>query len=150
MAHNGRREAVALALAGGSNVRDAAGACGVGERTVFTWLKDPAFRDRVDAIRSDLFALAVGRLAGLSGQAAEVLGGLLASRSEAIRLQAARSILDYGPRLRDSVELARRIEELKRQLEGAGDEGGPVPRSGAADETGRAAEGEPNPGSAAG
>jgi hypothetical protein len=127
MARNGRRWAVALALAAGRTVRDAAAACGVGERTVYTWLKDPAFAERVAQVRSELFALAVGKLAGLAGGAADALGGLLASASEAVRLQAARAVLEYGPRLRESDALAREIDDLKRQL---GDEHGYGPGPG--------------------
>ena len=133
MARNGRRWAVALALAAGRTVRDAAAAGGAGERTVYTWLKDPAFVGRVAALRSELFALAVGRLAGLAGGAADALGGLLASASEAVRLQAARAVLEYGPRLRESDALAREIDDLKRQL-GADHGYGPGPGAGPAEE----------------
>jgi hypothetical protein len=150
MARNGRREAVALALARGRTVRDAAADCGVGERTVHTWLRDPDFRARVDAIRSELFTMAVGRLAELSGQAADALGGLLASPSEAVRLQAARAVLDHGPRLREHVDLARQVEELRRQMEGDSNADGTAAEPGPAPEDGGSAAGESNPGAAEG
>jgi hypothetical protein len=145
MARNGRRWAVALALATGRTVRDAAAACGAGERTVYTWLKDPAFVGRVAQVRSELFALAVGRLAGLAGGAADALGGLLASASEAVRLQAARAVLEYGPRLRESDALAREIDDLKRQL-GDGHGNGPGPGCGPAEKAGSPAAAQPDPG----
>ena len=149
MARNGRRWAVALALAAGRTVRDAAAAGGAGERTVYTWLKDPAFVERVAQVRSELFALAVGRLAGLAGTAADALGGLLASASEAVRLQAARAVLEYGPRLRESDALAREIEDLKRQL-GDGHGNGPGPGSGPAEEAPPPAATQPDPGTVEG
>lgn len=123
---NGRREGVALALASGKSIRAAAADCGVGERTIHSWLDtDPVFRARIDDLRSDLFGLAVGRLSDLSGKAADVLGGLLDSQSDTVRLQAARSVLEYGSRLREVTDLAHQIAELRRRIE-AHDEQGPV------------------------
>jgi hypothetical protein len=112
-AQNGRREAVALALASGRTVRDAAHETGVGERTVHTWLTDESFCALVTATRADLFTLAVGKLADLAGLAADALKGLLTSQSESIRLQAARAVLEYGPRFRESVEFDERLRALE-------------------------------------
>ncbi len=80
--------------------------------------EDPAFRRRVDAIRTDLFGLAVGRLSQLAGKAADALAGLLEARNEAVRLQAAKAVLECGMRLREALDLARRVEEIEAQLGG--------------------------------
>jgi hypothetical protein len=114
-----RQGAVALALARGLSVRAAAAECRVGERTVHTWLADdPQFRRHVEGLRSELFGQAVGRLCDLSGKAADVLGALLDSASEHVRLQAARSVLEYGPRLREVADLAVQLAALRREVEG--------------------------------
>lgn len=120
MAQNGRRrEAVALCLASGCTVRDAAREAGCGERTLHRWLaEDPAFRQRVEALRSQLFSLAVGKLSRLAGRAADTLSELLTAKNESVRLQTAKAILECGPKLRESLELARRMEALEAQFGG--------------------------------
>jgi HEAT repeat protein len=58
----------------------------------------------------------LGRMADGMTEAADVLRKLLAAESESVRLGAARSLLELGVRLRDSVELEERVRELERQL----------------------------------
>ena len=115
MAGNGsnKREAVALRLAGGAGVRAAARAAGVGERTVFTWLKDPAFAARVSELRGQLFARAVAVLTRLAGKAARKLDKLLDSAHEGIALGACRTVLEAGPRLRELTEMEERLRALE-------------------------------------
>jgi hypothetical protein len=138
------REPAALALARGSTVKDAAAVAGVSERAVALWKLDPPFQARVEELRAELFAAAVGRLAGHHGKAADRLGELLDSADENTRLKAARAILELGPRLREHCDLAAAVNELKRQVTGVNDgtvaEGSPVPQgdAGAADADGRA------------
>jgi hypothetical protein len=116
MAHNGRREVVALGLAAGRTVRDAAREAGCGERSVHRWLGDPAFRGRVAALRTELFGLAAGRLSELACRAAETLGALLEAKNESVRLQAAKAVLECGTRLHESLDIARRLEDLEGRL----------------------------------
>jgi hypothetical protein len=56
---------------------------------------------------------ALGRLSDGMCEAAEKLRELLGARSEAVRLGAARSLLELGVKLRESVELERRVSELE-------------------------------------
>jgi hypothetical protein len=88
----------------------------VSERTVYRRLKDPAFRRRVAETRSALLSEAVGRLIALAGKAADALGDLLSSDRDLIKLQAAKSVLELGPRLREAGELAERLEALERRV----------------------------------
>jgi hypothetical protein len=62
-----------------------------------------------------LFDSAVGQLAELSSKAAAKLGELLDNESPGVAFQAAQSILENGPKLRDSTDLAQRVAELERQ-----------------------------------
>jgi hypothetical protein len=122
--HNGRRnadEALALILATGQTLRDAAQAVGIDERSAARRWADPAFRRRISETRSALFAEALGRLAGLAGKAANALGELLTSHRALVKLQAAKSVLDLGPKLREVGELAERLDALERRMAG-GDE----------------------------
>jgi hypothetical protein len=122
MAANGRRrEAVALCLASGSGVRDAAKEAGCGERTVHRWLaEDPAFRRRVDDLAAELFSQAVGKLSRLAGQAADTMGELLTAKNESVRLQAAKAVLECGLKVREMLVLTRDLEDLKKQIEAQG------------------------------
>jgi hypothetical protein len=121
------REPAALLLAGGATVKDAAAGAGVSERAVRNWKRDPPFQARVEELRSELFGHAVGRLAGHHGKAADVLGALLDSDSEGVRLKAARAILELGPRLREQTDTAERLAELERVVLGGHDDTGGDP-----------------------
>lgn len=118
MAHRGRRnadEALALAVATGQSLRVAAQTAGIGERTASRRWADPIFRGRVNELRGELVQRSLGRLADGMSEAADVLRGLLAAESESVRLGAARSVLELGVRLRESVELEQRLRDLEER-----------------------------------
>jgi hypothetical protein len=110
------QDALALALASGQTIRDAAVAAGLGERTATRRVADPAFRQRIAALRSDMLARAAGQIADGMTQAVKTLRQLLSARSESVRLAAARSILEIGPRLHESLDLDERLREVEGRL----------------------------------
>ena len=120
MAHRGRRnadEALALALATGQTLRAAAEATGVGERTATRRWADPAFRHRVAELRGEMVVRGCGRLADAMVAAADVLRALLdAGTPPAVRLGAARALLELGTKLRESVELEARLVDLEAAM----------------------------------
>jgi hypothetical protein len=122
VADRGRKNADAAliaALASGSTVRDAAKSAGVGETTVYRRLQEETFRRRVDEARTAMIARAVGRLADTATEAAATLRALLGDDiPPAVRLGAARSVLDAVIKLREHDELAERLKALEGQLEG--------------------------------
>lgn len=109
--------ALAAALAAGRTVRDAAAAAGVGERTAFRRLTDPAFAGRVAVLRADMVRAAAGRLADGMAGAADVLRGLLADPDSHVRHKAAVKVLEVGAKLVELADLGRRIDDLERQLD---------------------------------
>jgi HEAT repeat protein len=118
VAHRGRRnadEALALALATGATLRDAAVAAGVGERTATRRWADAAFRQHVAELRGGMAARALGKMADGMSDAADQLRQLLAAKSESVRLGAARALLELGTKLRESVELEERLAALERR-----------------------------------
>jgi hypothetical protein len=120
MAHRGRRnadEALALALAGGQTLRDAAPAAGVSERTAARRMADPHFRRRVADLRGEMVRRSLGRMADGMSEAADVLRKLLAAESESVRLGAARSMLELGLKLRDAVDLAEQLADLRASVQ---------------------------------
>lgn len=120
MANNGRKKddtLLLMALAGGASIGAAADATGFGARTIHRRLRDPGFRKRLAELRSEAVGRAVGKLADASSDAAEALQRLLRARSEAVRLGAARAILELGCRLREAEEFAARIAALEAAIE---------------------------------
>jgi len=124
VAHRGRRnadEALALAVASGQTLRDAAAANGIGERTATRRRADAAFRRRVAELRGDMVGRALGKMADGMADAADVLRQLLAAGTPpAVRLGAARSLLERGTKLRESVELETRLAELENHAKQEG------------------------------
>lgn len=113
-----KQEAVALALAAGCPIVEAARKAGAGERTVKTWRNtNPAFDRRVTELRGEMTSRALGRLADGMAAAAQTLRRLLNAESETVRLSAARAVLEFGVRLRETVELEDRIAALEGMQE---------------------------------
>ena len=118
MAEIGRRKgdaALLLALAGGQTLRDAAASAGIGERTATRRVAEPEFRRRVAELRGEMVGRALGRMADGMTDAADTLRALLQAEGESVRLGAARSILELGNKLRESVELEERLSALERR-----------------------------------
>lgn len=116
MALSGRRAADTLlisSLASGLTVAGAAKAANVSERTAFRRLRRPEFRSAIATARTEMTERATALLTDLSTSAATALGELLKADSEAVRLGAARSILELGARLREAGELETRISALE-------------------------------------
>lgn len=111
------RDAAMLALACGETVAEAARKAGVAERTVYRWQQEEGFRQEIAAARAEMFNRALGRLAeGAVGSVLMLRQLCLKAKSEAIRLAAARTLLEQGTRLRESVEFAHRLQELEKNL----------------------------------
>ncbi|MHB1421850.1 MAG: hypothetical protein ACYC3I_01375 [Gemmataceae bacterium] len=120
MAENGRRkrdDALMLALASGQTIRDTAHAAGVAERTASRRMADAAFRRCLDEMRSEMVRRALGKMSDGMADAAEKLRQLLAANSEAVQLGACRALLELGMKLKDGVELERRIADLEELLQ---------------------------------
>jgi hypothetical protein len=116
VAVSGRKNADAalvLALAGGKTVEAAAGEAGVSERTAYRRLEDPEFRRRVTEARATMVERALGKTADGMADAADTLRRLLTAGSGPVQLGAARSLLELGVKLRESVELEERIAALE-------------------------------------
>jgi hypothetical protein len=103
------------ALASGATLQQAAEAAGVHRRTVSRRNVDPAFRQRVQAMRAEMIGQALGRMADGMTEAADTLRSLLQAEGESVRLGAARAMLELGVKLRDAVELEARIAALEQQ-----------------------------------
>jgi hypothetical protein len=121
VAHRGREnadEALAAALACGATVEQAAAKAGVSGRTAYRRQKDPAFRRLVQAARGDIVQRAGGLLTGAALESIKTLLELQRPPSSpGVRLGAARSVLEFGLKVREAAELEGRLAELERRLD---------------------------------
>jgi hypothetical protein len=106
-----------LALACGASVEAAARQCKLSERTVYRRLEDPEFKGRLDSVRSDMIQRSAGMLTAAAGEAVRTLLSLQKDTTPAaVRLGAARAILEIGIKLRQLVELEQRLAEVEEMV----------------------------------
>jgi hypothetical protein len=106
-----------LALACGATAENAARTASVSLRTVYRRLADPAFRTRLQGARADMVQRATGMLTAAALEAVKTLLGLQhASVPAAVRLGAARAVLEIGAKLREVADLEARLAALEQQV----------------------------------
>ena len=120
MSQRRRRKAdhkLLMAFACGATVESAARQAGVSESTAHRRLEDAAFRQQLQAMRADLVQRTAGALTAASTESVRTLLELQkASAPPAVRLGAARSILEIGIKLREAADLEERLSVLEQQL----------------------------------
>lgn len=113
-----KRARALAALMTHPNVRSAAEACGVGERTLHRWLRDPEFAAQLAQVESELVDAAARRLLALTDDAIRSLAQLLVgSEDDSVRLRAAVAVLDQTARWREATAIERRLSILEKELE---------------------------------
>src|SRR5687768_1591881 len=111
-----------LALACGANVEAAARKADVSARTLFRRLKDPVFRKKVDDKRAEILSRSSAMLsAGCSEAVRTLLALQTENASPTVRLGAARAVLELGIKLKETVELDKRLGELEAKIAGQAD-----------------------------
>ena len=117
-----KQEAFALALAAGSSVQDAAKRHGIGRMTAYHWMNEiPALPKRVITLRAEMTKQAVGLLVANMTSAADTLGYLCRKgKTESIRLNAARAIIELGVKVRDTVEFEERLKAIEERQQQTG------------------------------
>jgi hypothetical protein len=116
MAVSGRKsgdDALALALAQGKTVKQAAEQASVSERTVYRRLESEEFKAEVARLRAGMVERAMGALADGMADAAVRLRELIRSESEAVSLGACRSMIELGVKLKETCELEARVAAIE-------------------------------------
>ena len=109
-------EPLILALACGATVEAAARQCNVSERTVYRRLKEPAFQARVQEARGEMVKRSAGMLTAAAGASVQTLLSLQKdSAPPAVRLGAARAVIELGVKVRELADLETRIAALEEQ-----------------------------------
>jgi hypothetical protein len=107
-----------LALACGATPESAAQKTGFSPRTVYRRLEEPEFRKRVQEVRADMVRRVAGMLTAAGMSSIKIFTTLQNSaQSEAVRLGAARAIIELGCKVRESAELTERLAVVEAQLE---------------------------------
>ena len=110
-------EALLMALACGANVENAARQAGVSRRTAQRRLADPGFCRRLSEARADMVRRASGMLTAAALESVKTLLTLQGPPNPpAVRLGAARSVLEIGIKLREAADLEERLSALEQQL----------------------------------
>jgi type II secretory pathway component PulF len=107
-----------LALAFGATPESAAQRAGVSLRTVYRRLAEPVFRGRVHDVRAEMVQRMAGTLTAAGVGALRTLIALQESAaSESVRLGAARTVIEQGCKVRESVEHTERLKALEARVE---------------------------------
>ena len=110
-------DALVLALACGLSAEQAARQAGVSPATAYRRLQDPAFQTRTEELRHEMLTRAAAMLTAAGVESVRTLADLLkSSYAPTVRLNAARSILDLGVKLRSLVELEDRLLDLEDRV----------------------------------
>ena len=124
MAAGGRKNAddvLMLALACGATIENAAQKASVSERTAYRRLADLEFCQRLKKARTDMVERAAAALTAASLEAVKTLYELQGfGMPPAVRLRAARSIIEMGMKLRKDAEFEERITVLEQRLKSEG------------------------------
>lgn len=106
-------ELLALNLALGATVAEAAALAKVSERTARRRLALPEFRRRVSEVRGEALERATSLCMGGMSEGVQAMRALLGADSEQVRLGAARSLVQLGLALRQAAEIEARLLALE-------------------------------------
>ena len=110
-------ETLLLTLACGASVEAAARQCKLSKRTVYRRLEEPDFKKRLVALRADMVDRTAGTLTAAGTESVKTLIVLQQpANPAAVRLGAARTVLELGVKLREAAELEARIAALEAEL----------------------------------
>ena len=111
------RERAILALLSEKTLGAAADKANIDERTLRRWLtEDATFKDEYDTARTATFQAGINRVQGLTTKAANTLEDLLdAEKHPAVRLGAARTVVEIGMNRHDADTILRTLDEIEQR-----------------------------------
>ena len=115
-----KQEQAIAALLSEATVTSAAEKAGVGEVTLYRWLKLPDFVSAYRAARREVVEKAVAQMQQSSWAASTTLIRLLGSGSDSIRLRAAQTILEQANKGLELIDFEERLAALEQHAEQRG------------------------------
>ncbi len=117
-----RQQAVLPTVAVSTSVAQAARDSGIAESTLRRWLEDPSFREELARIRQESHSLVRQQIQTAMPTGIAVITELATKGSdEALRLRAARYLVEYGIKLGDLDKLSDDLQDLREAVKGTQD-----------------------------
>jgi hypothetical protein len=120
MARNGttitaKQERTVLALLVRPTIQAAAEATGIGQRTLYRWLKEPAFKRAYREARREAVSQAVAQLQQAAAGAVTTLSAIVqdANAPAAVRVSAAKTVLELALKGQEQADLEHRLAALE-------------------------------------
>ncbi|MBP1934892.1 helix-turn-helix transcriptional regulator [Ammoniphilus resinae] len=122
---NHKQEQVIVALLNYPTIKQAADASGVGETTIYRWLRDEDFKQSYKEVRHKALGNTIARLQQVSQQAVNTLQEVMMDDTATpnSRVSAAKAVLEMAFKAYELEDLAQRVEELEKHLEEGGKAG---------------------------
>ena len=99
------------------SIQAAARRARISKVTLYAWLRDPEFKEKLKAGQDELFRAAVTRLKAATGTAVDKLIETMGSKDENQRRIAAKTILDFSFRVIEYQDLEERITRIEDLIE---------------------------------
>lgn len=112
-----RQQAALPIIASSLSLAEAARNSGIGLSTLRRWLNNPEFCEQLTELRRNASLLAIQKLQAMVPRSISVIAELLDDSDAAIRLRAARCIMDYFLRLNEEYVLRAEIQEIKDTMD---------------------------------
>jgi hypothetical protein len=114
-----KKEAAILALLSQRTVEDAARVAEIGVRTLYRWMKEPAFDGAYRDAKRAAFSQSIARFHQLASAAVTTLGRAMVDRDTppATKVRAADSILNHAAKAIELQDLEARLAALERSAE---------------------------------
>ena len=118
-----KQKAIA-ALLSKPSIPEAAKVVGIGERTLWRWLKDDDFKKEYQEARNQIVIQAIAQVQDGLTEAVKTLRKIMTNDDApaSARVSAAKAMLDIGVKSIDVEDLETRISHIEQQLNGGGND----------------------------
>ncbi len=115
---NRKREQALLALIEKPTVKEAAKHVGIGECTLYRWLKEDTFQQDYRKIKQDIVGHAITQLQGAAKHAVDALVEIVKDKEKpsSVRVMSARSILDFSAQGVERENIEEKILYLEKRI----------------------------------
>ena len=112
------RERAVTALIAQPTIKGAAEECGIAEKTLHAWLKEPDFASKVRAAQTEITRATMGRVLSTVGTAIDTLVEVMTDGegSPGPRVTAAKALLEHSLKVYELEGIQQRLDALERRL----------------------------------
>ena len=112
------RERAVTALIANPTIKGAAEECGISEKTLHAWLKEPDFASKVRAAQAEITRETMGRVLSTVGTAIDTLVEVMGHRGAGPgpRVTAAKALLEHSLKVYELEAIQQRLDSLEGRL----------------------------------